>query len=268
MNRVAGVPSHAACTCRQRTAITGWLSLSLLRPMLWREAPPPIPDHEFVSPPHSPGWWAPSRLCIYSFPAQTPWCIISTPLYPLSQQPCPSSLADQQVWRQFSFYIFLLKPGTRVMLNKSKIITPLWWPPTLTGPSSLLSKATLVPQPFVSPDSLYRVLAPSDRLVSGDIWCLTSQRKWWPLTGTPPLPHTLPLYTPKFYSFFLPLHTSPTRSPFFSQRWISPFFQAFLPRPSPPVMPTSQEGPERSFCPTNQIALLSSTEFASAPHWL
>lgn len=76
------------------------------------------------------------------------------------------------------------------MLNKSKITTPLWWPPTLTAPSSLLSKAALLPQPFVSPDSLYRVLVPSDTLVSGDVWCLTSQRKWWPLTGAPPLPHT------------------------------------------------------------------------------
>ena len=164
--------------------------------MLWREAPPPIPDHWFLSPPHSPGWWAPSRLCLYSFPAQTPRCIISTPLHPLSQHPCPYSLADQQAWHPFSFYIFLLKPGIQVMLNKSQITTPLWWPPTLAAPSSLLSKAALVPQPFVSLDSLHTVLAPSDTLVSGGVRCLISRREWWPLTGTPPLPlSTLSLST-------------------------------------------------------------------------
>ena len=164
--------------------------------MLWREAPPPIPDHWFLSPPHSPGWWAPSRLCLYSFRAQTLWCIISTPLHLLSQHPCPSSLADQQAWHPFSFYIFLLKPGIRVTLNKSQITTPLWWAPTLAAPSSLLSKAALVPQPFISLDSLHTVLAPSDTLVSGGVRCFISRRERWPLTGTPPLPlSTLSLST-------------------------------------------------------------------------
>lgn len=40
-------------------------------------------------------------------------------------------------------------------------------------------------------------------------------------------------------------------------------FQASLPPSSLPVIPTSKKGPERSFCPTNQITLPSSSEFAS-----